>query len=158
MAKDKTQKGKGKKYGGVRSYDFTKEADKALEHLKKELGRSRTQLVNEAVIQMALANGVEIKGQKSKATLTSLEKKTANLEEAVRALCRIAVAYECGGANYETKADKAIGEAIDPESHESVEALLDDIKRKLPKCLRGEDVFRIYFTGEWGLDVDEVEQ
>lgn len=148
-SKTKAKIAKWKEYGGNRSYEFTPEADEALDMLKEKLGKNRVQLVNEAVIQMAQAHGLKIKSRTDSITPAELKKKTDKLERVVKALCRNAIYYECeADEGYDDKVRKSIQEAVNSGTRRNADALWEKLKTKLPSCLKDEDAFLLYLTAE----------
>ena len=151
MPKDKSTD-KTKKWGGHRNYDFTPEADELLGELKKKLGITRNELANKAIVQLALANGLSVKGKKKEESVQSLAKKYKELEKTIAALCRNAFYFQFEKEDQVTKAmrvtNEVIQKAIGSGTRRNVKSLWKAIKKKeLPGEVRYRDTFRIYIKG-----------
>ena len=133
----------------TKSYILSPEALEAIDDLNDAIkDKGKSQIVSEAIVQMALAHGIKVKGRKKRATLESLEKKTKQLDKVMESLCRLVFAYECDEEGPVQALGETIQEAVDSGVRRNANALWKAKSKDFPECVRSKDALRVYLKSE----------
>jgi len=130
-----------------RQYKLSAEAINAITDLDEKLDdKNMGQIVSEAVVQYALANGVAVEGHKKQATADNLARKVKKLEGTVKALSEIALLEACNIAAIK-KAERLVQQEVDDGTKRNADALWEELEGRLPPCMGDDvDVFRVFLA------------